>query len=78
MTEEKHTAADNDIEDIKQSMAVIGTELYKMLNKLAPREAQEHFKSAHVEALKGLRVLIDRRIEGLSSERKKGTSIPVE
>lgn len=79
MTDEKHTAsADEDVEDIKRSLSVIGTALYKMLHKLAPVEAQEHFKSAHVEALKGLRVLIDSRIERLSSERKKGTTIKVE
>ncbi len=59
-------------------MSVIGTELYKMLQKIAPREAQQHFKSAHVEALKGLRVLIDRRIENLSSEPTKGTTIQVD
>ena len=79
MTEQKQTtAAEDDIDDIKRSMSVIGTEIYKMLHKIAPREAQAHFKSAHVEALKGLRVLIDRRIDSLSSERKKGTTIPVE
>lgn len=79
MTDQTQTPpGDEDIEDFKRSLAVIGTELSKMVQRLAPPEAREHFKSAHVEALKGLRSLIDRRIERLSTEPKKGTSIKVE
>ena len=79
MTDEKHpTSAEDGAEALKHSFAVIGAELCDLLHKVAPAEAQAHFRSAHVEALKGLRVLIDRRIERLSAERTKGTAIEVE
>ena len=79
MTEEKHTPpADDPADELKRSLSVIGAELYKMMQQLAPPEAQAHFKAAHVETLKGLRALIDSRIEHLSAERKKGTTINVE
>jgi hypothetical protein len=37
-----------------------------------------HFKNAHVEFLKGVRSLIDDRIEHLSREERKGTHVVVE
>jgi hypothetical protein len=43
-----------------------------------PEEALHHFRNARVEVLKGLRAVIDSRIERLSSEPQKGTSVPVE
>jgi len=80
MTKEQQppTGEGDDMGDIKRSFAVIGAELGNVLHKLAPAEARQHFKSAHLEALKGLRVLIDHRIDHLSSDQKKGTSITVE
>ena len=80
MTDEKARPPDqDDSAAIRQSFSVIGAELCNVLHRIAPAEAQQHFKSAHVEALKGIRVLIDKRIERLSSDSsKKGTSITVE
>ncbi|MEN6607553.1 MAG: hypothetical protein ABFD60_09940 [Bryobacteraceae bacterium] len=40
--------------------------------------ARGHMRSARVEFLKALRSMIDERIERLSKEQKKGTSVPVE
>jgi hypothetical protein len=43
-----------------------------------PEEARRHFRSARVEVLKGLRAVIDSRIQRLSTEPQKGTSVKVE
>jgi hypothetical protein len=40
--------------------------------------AKGHLRTARVEFLKAMRVLIDERIEHLSRTQKKGTSVPVE
>lgn len=40
--------------------------------------AREHFRSARVELLKGMRTLIDERIAHLSRAEKKGSAVPVE
>lgn len=56
-----------------------GPEISQLLNKLGPGEAaQSHFKSARVEFLKGLRAMIDRKIEDLSKGEAKGTKVSVE
>ena len=79
MTEEKQTTgAGDEAAAFKQSVAVIGAELCRLLNAVAPAEAQLHFKKAHVEALKGLRVLIDTRIERMTPDPDKGTPIDIE
>jgi hypothetical protein len=39
---------------------------------------QGHFRNARMEFLKGVRSLIDERIEHLSREEKKGTHVVVE
>ncbi len=41
-------------------------------------EVKAHFRAARVEFLKGLRALIDSRIEQLSQTEEKGATIPVE
>ncbi len=58
----------------------LGPELTAMLQKLGvPEEVQEHFRNARVEMLKGVRAIIDKRIEHLSSARPaKGRTIPVD
>ena len=43
-----------------------------------PEEARRHFDAARVEFLKGLRALIDARIEQVSKARAKGEKIAVE
>ena len=39
---------------------------------------QNHFRNSRVEFLKGLRALLDDRIEHLSHEERKGTHVVVE
>jgi hypothetical protein len=55
----------------------VGPKLSEML-KCRSEEAAGHLRNARVEFLKGLRALIDERIEHLSAKGKKGTSVPVE
>ncbi len=59
--------------------ARLGAEIDNLLRSVIPSdEAFEHFTNARVEALKGVRAIIDARIERLSSESRKGISIKVE
>jgi len=58
--------------------AVAGPQIEAMLDHLWPEETQEHFRAARVEALKGIRSLLDARIERLSKQAPKGTKVTVE
>jgi hypothetical protein len=56
-----------------------GPALTELIQRLAPpAEAQRHFDTARLEFLKGLRALIDARIEGLAKPKARGQSIKVE
>jgi hypothetical protein len=43
-----------------------------------PESASRHFREARVEMLRGIRALIDHRIERLSHPGDTGTRVPVE
>lgn len=45
---------------------------------LWPEASRDHFRNSRVEFLKGIRSIIDGRIEQLSREHQKGTHVPVE
>lgn len=52
-----------------------------VFDSMAPMEAGKHFRAARVEFLKGLRSLLDSRIEDLSRTKTTdhmGSSIPVD
>jgi len=55
-----------------------GPELARMLQNWGTDSAKGHFRNARIEALRGLRALIDQRIETLSKRPKRGTAIEVE
>jgi len=57
-----------------------GPALTGMMEKFAASdEVRDHFRAARVEFLKGIRALIDARIEELSrKDDEKGATIPVE
>jgi hypothetical protein len=56
-----------------------GPELFAMFKKLGPDEARHHFRNARIEMLKGMKALIDKRIDALGDEpEKKGTKVTVE
>jgi hypothetical protein len=57
----------------------VGPVLSELLRKLGPpEEAREHFEAARLEFLKGIRALLDARIEQVSKRRAKGEKIRVE
>ena len=49
-----------------------------LLGKLWSDTTRDHFRNSRVEFLKGIRSLIDQRIEHLSRESAKGTRVTVE
>ena len=56
-----------------------GELLDELLRRLAPpAEARRHFESARVEFLKGIRAVLDSRIERFSKSKGRGQSINIE
>jgi hypothetical protein len=57
-----------------------GPEMFAMFKKLGPDSARRHFRNARIEMLKGMRELINKRIDDLAAEtpEKKGTKVAVE
>ncbi|MBK9167824.1 MAG: hypothetical protein IPM24_10200 [Bryobacterales bacterium] len=55
-----------------------GPQASELLRHLIPDQAREHFRNSRIEVLKGLRSLIDQRIEQLSRSHKKGTTVIIE
>jgi hypothetical protein len=56
-----------------------GPALTELIRPLAPpAEAQRHFESARIEFLKGLRAVIDARIERRSKSKARGQAINIE
>ena len=55
-----------------------GPEISRVLRGLGNDGAKNHFRTARVEVLKGLRALIDQRIESLSKRSGRGATIKVE
>jgi hypothetical protein len=53
--------------------------LSQVLEMMMPSAAAgEHFKNARLEFLKGVRELLDQRIQTLSEKQHKGTKLNVE
>jgi hypothetical protein len=53
--------------------------LSQMLELMMPTAAAgEHFKNARLEFLKGVRELLDQRIQSMSEKQPKGTRVNVE
>ena len=59
--------------------ARLGAAVDNLVRSVIPSEAAvEHFANARIEVLKGIRAVIDARIDRLSSETKKGVSVSIE
>jgi hypothetical protein len=57
----------------------LGPVLSDVLRRVGPpEEARHHFETARLEFLKGVRALLDARIERLANHHHKGAKIPVE
>jgi hypothetical protein len=56
-----------------------GPQATAILKSIGFGGATEHFKNSRIEFLKGLRSLLDSRIEKLQrNEQRSGTSVPVD
>ncbi len=56
-----------------------GPQATAMFRNMWSQSTQDHFRNSRVEFLKGLRSLIDQRIDRLSRHsQQKGTTVPVE
>jgi hypothetical protein len=57
-----------------------GPALSDLLGHVGPTAARDHFRAARVEFLKGIRAVLDARIDHLSKKQAEttGTTIPVE
>jgi hypothetical protein len=55
-----------------------GPHLTEMFRKCWSDATRDHFRNSRVEFLKGLRSLLDERIERLSRHHQKGTTVAVE
>jgi hypothetical protein len=56
-----------------------GPALTEFLRRLGPPgEARQHFETARLEILKGLRTMLDARIEQVAKSDRKGKKIAVE
>lgn len=50
-----------------------------VMDHLWPKGTREHFRNARIEMLKGVRSILDAKIEHLSKQSTaKGTTVPVE
>jgi len=49
-----------------------------MMDRIWSEATRDHFRNSRVEFLKGLRSLLDQRIEHLSRAEQKGTNVPVD
>ena len=57
----------------------LGPALSELLQRFGPpEEARHHFASARLEFLKGLRAVLDARIQQVSNAQAKGEKIEVE
>lgn len=57
---------------------VAAPQISAILEHVWPEATHEHFHNARVEVLKGIRSLLDARIERLSQHPAKGTKVSVE
>ncbi len=57
---------------------VVGPQLEAIMDHIWPADTREHFRNARIEVLKGMRGILDARIERLSQHEAKGTKVAVE
>ncbi len=57
---------------------IAAPQIEAFLDHVWPENTREHFRNARVEMLKGMRSMLDARIEQLSKQDRKGTKVAVE
>ena len=57
---------------------VAAPQINAFLDHVWPENTREHFRNARIEMLKGIRTMLDARIDHLSKQAPKGTKVTVE
>jgi len=57
---------------------VVAPQIDAIMDHIWPEDTRDHFRKARVEVLKGMRSILDARIERLSKQEPKGTKVTVE
>jgi hypothetical protein len=57
---------------------IAAPQLSAFLDRVWPEHTKEHFRNARIEVLKGIRSVLDTRIEHLSQHAQRGTKVTVE
>ncbi|MGP0071510.1 MAG: hypothetical protein ACLPWF_06210 [Bryobacteraceae bacterium] len=57
---------------------VAAPQINAFLDHVWPENTREHFRNARIEMLKGVRSMLDARIDHLSKQAPKGTKVTVE
>ena len=58
--------------------SVAAPQIEAFLDHLWPKDTREHFNNARIEMLKGVRSMLDARIDHLSKHEQKGSKVTVE
>jgi hypothetical protein len=75
----KKTKRSPNVQNSQSLLLEAGPLLSECLRRIGPpEEARRHFNAARVEFLKGIRALLDARIEQVSKMKAKGEKISVE
>ena len=57
---------------------VVEPQINALLDHIRPGATREHFRNARIEVLKGVRSILDARIQHLAQHERKGTKLTVE
>jgi hypothetical protein len=57
---------------------VAAPQIEAFLDHVWPQNTREHFRNARIEMLKGMRSMLDARIDRMSKHAQKGTKVTVE
>lgn len=57
---------------------IAAPQIEAMMDHVWPQNTREHFRNARIEMLKGMRSMLDARIDHLSKHEAKGAKITVE
>jgi len=81
MNDSKGSTPDPDGANLPNACVCLGKgpAFSQMLRMIMPSDAAgEHFRNASLEFLKGMRELLDQRIQSLAQKQAKGTKLNVE
>jgi hypothetical protein len=57
---------------------IAAPQIEALMDHVWPKDTREHFRNARLEMLKGMRSMLDARIDHLSKNAAKGTKIAVD